>query len=75
MYPNVEKRHFKKILQLQIKEEDIAWSSDPTVAARASFVNAQNATGWMYLEITTNVDMQDEVQAMAAGLLEGYLTR
>jgi hypothetical protein len=45
------------------------------VVARGSFENAQNKTGWMFLEIQTSESADDKVQARAAGILEGYFTR
>jgi len=45
------------------------------VIARGSFENAQQKTGWMYLDIETRETAEDELQAKAAGILEGYFTR
>ena len=45
------------------------------VAARGCFDNVQNQTGWLNLDIETNEVADDEVQATAAGILEGFFTR
>ncbi|XP_033747259.1 putative phospholipase B-like 2 [Pecten maximus] len=42
--------------------------------AKGVFRNEVNNTGWSLLEVTTSEDYDDEVQAYAAGLVEGYLT-
>ena len=42
---------------------------------RANFTNTQNSTGWHILEVQTKEAAPDHLQAMAAGLAEGYLTR
>ena len=46
-----------------------------SVVAWANLTNDQENNGWMYLEITTNKDYPDEIQARAAGFAEGYLTK
>eukprot|EP00092_Neocalanus_flemingeri_P103747 GFUD01132790.1.p1 GENE.GFUD01132790.1~~GFUD01132790.1.p1 ORF type:complete len:586 (+),score=132.83 GFUD01132790.1:1-1758(+) len=46
-----------------------------SVVVWANFTNDQKNNGWMYLEISSNQDFPDEVQAKAAGFAEGYLTR
>ena len=46
-----------------------------SVVAWASFTDDQTDNGWMYLEISTNQEFPDQVQAKAAGFAEGYLTR
>ncbi len=53
----------------------ISFSSDPTVVAVANLTNSQVETGWMYLEVQTDEAKADEMQAFAAGIAEGYLTR
>ena len=45
-----------------------------TVVARATFVNSQLEDGWTKLEIETNPNATDGVQAEAAGMAEGALT-
>jgi len=40
----------------------------------ANYTNAVNQTGWAYLEIETYEQFPDEIQAHAAGYLEGYVT-
>ena len=45
------------------------------LVAAANYTNSQLQTGWGNLEIATSKYMDDEVQAYAAGLAEGYLTR
>lgn len=42
--------------------------------AKGTFRNEVNTTGWSFLEVSTNEGYDDEVQAYAAGLVEGYLT-
>ena len=46
-----------------------------SVVAWANLTNDQQNNGWIYLEITTNKDYPDEIQARAAGFAEGYLTK
>ena len=41
----------------------------------ANLTNAQTRSGWLYLEITSSPHFPDQLQARAAGLAEGYLTR
>ena len=43
--------------------------------AVANFTNEQLQTGWMYLEVQSRPDADDNLQARAAGIAEGYLTR
>ncbi len=50
-------------------------SDSSNVVAIANYTNFQLETGWMYLEVRTNPEFEDETQALAAGMLEGYLTR
>ncbi|XP_051154546.1 putative phospholipase B-like lamina ancestor [Leptopilina boulardi] len=49
-------------------------STIPMGAARAYYKSAIPETGWSILEIETSKDYPDEVQAYAAGCLEGSLT-
>ena len=42
--------------------------------AYARFSNRMKETGWMELEIVTNKDVDDDVQAYYAGVLEGKIT-
>ncbi|KAI0207905.1 putative phospholipase B-like 2 [Lamellibrachia satsuma] len=49
-------------------------TADNTLA-EATFTNNMNITGWSYLEVYTNANISDQVQAYAAGLAEGALTR
>ena len=51
------------------------WDEDYSVIARANFTNAQSTTGWMMLEVQTRESAPDQLQAQAAGIAEGYLTR
>lgn len=51
------------------------WDEDHDLVARANFTNAQNSTGWMFLEVQTRETAPDQLQAEAAGIAEGYLTR
>jgi len=46
-----------------------------SVVIWANFTNDQKNNGWMYLEISSNAEFPDDVQARAAGFAEGYLTR
>ena len=50
------------------------WRENDTVLAKAVFENKQQSTGWMLLHIETKDSVEDDNQAYAAGLLEGYLT-
>ena len=59
-------------MQVVPKDADL---NGERVAARGCFENNQNETGWMTLDIQTNEKIDDEVQAEAAGILEGYFTR
>lgn len=59
----------------QFKTEIIDFKDDPNVIAVANFTNDQHGSGWMYLEIKTREDANDKMQAKAAGIAEGYLTR
>ena len=47
---------------------------DSTIVAQAEFVNDQQKSGWMVLNIETKEGVDDDTQAYAAGLLEGYVT-
>ncbi len=49
--------------------------SNSSIVARATFVNSQLEDGWTHLEIVTNEVAADDVQATAAGMAEGFLTR
>jgi hypothetical protein len=62
-------------LPVQISDELLDWSSNPKVVARANFTNGQLSTGWLYLEVQTRESAEDVLQARAAGIAEGYLTR
>ena len=55
--------------------ELLDWDADHTIIARANFTNAQSSTGWMFLEVQTREFAPDQLQAQAAGIAEGYLTR
>jgi hypothetical protein len=48
---------------------------DSNIVARATFVNDQLETGWTHLEVVTNKNATDAVQAKAAGMAEGFLTK
>lgn len=43
--------------------------------AMGAFRNEINSTGWSYLNVSTIQKFPNEVQAYAAGIVEGYLTR
>ena len=45
-----------------------------TMVARATFMNTQLDDGWTKLEVVTNENVTDAVQAEAAGMAEGHLT-
>lgn len=60
---------------LKILHDLVDWAENPTVVARASLDNAQQTSGWMYLEVQTRENAEDKIQAKAAGIAEGYLTR
>ena len=61
--------------QWKVIPDLVDWDEDHTVIARANFTNAQNSTGWMILEVQTREEVPDQLQAQAAGIAEGYLTR
>ena len=46
-----------------------------SVVLWANFTNDQKVNGWMYLEMSSNAGFPDDIQAKAAGVAEGYLTR
>ena len=50
------------------------WSSNSSIIAQAKFDNDQLQSGWMTLIIESKEEASDELQAYAAGLLEGYVT-
>ncbi|XP_069136385.1 putative phospholipase B-like 2 [Argopecten irradians] len=53
----------------------IAESSKPTnIIATGLFRNEVNTTGWSFLNLTTSADYDNEDQAYAAGLVEGFMT-
>eukprot|EP00094_Tigriopus_californicus_P004234 TCALIF_04081-PA protein Name:"Similar to Tep1 Telomerase protein component 1 (Rattus norvegicus)" AED:0.30 eAED:0.29 QI:0/0.3/0.18/0.63/1/1/11/0/2784 len=45
-----------------------------TTVAWGNFTNAINQTGWSFFEVETDASFPDEIQAHAAGYLEGQLT-
>merc|ERR550532_275025 len=45
------------------------------VVAWGALANRQAEMGWLQLEISSNPDFPNHVQARAAGIIEGYLTR
>ncbi|OWF46224.1 putative phospholipase B-like 2 [Mizuhopecten yessoensis] len=50
-------------------------STEPgNFVAKGVFRNEVNTTGWSLLEVSTSESYSDDVQAYAAGLVEGYLT-
>ena len=55
--------------------KDIFLKNSTPCEYRANITNAQNSTGWHILEVQTKEAAPDHLQAMAAGLAEGYLTR
>ena len=50
------------------------WSSNSSIIAQAKFENDQLQSGWMTLNIESKEEAEDEIQAYAAGLLEGYVS-
>ena len=46
-----------------------------SVVVWANLTDDQESNGWYYIEITSNPNFPDEIQAKAAGFAEGYLTR
>ncbi|KAH6925054.1 hypothetical protein HPB50_000214 [Hyalomma asiaticum] len=58
----------------QPQDEDFSDSAQLPVAW-GTFKNDINESGWAFLQLETNGDAKDEVQAYAAGVLEAYLTR
>ena len=50
------------------------WSSNSSIIAQAKFENNQLQSGWMTLNIKSKEEAEDEIQAYAAGLLEGYVS-
>ena len=61
--------------QWNLTAEYLDWDEDHSIIARANFTNAQTSTGWMFLEVQTRESAPDQLQAQAAGIAEGYLTR
>ncbi|XP_019646656.1 PREDICTED: putative phospholipase B-like 2 [Branchiostoma belcheri] len=57
------------------KTYQITDTLDTGAAAWANFTDRISSTGWSFLTVTTNEKYNDSVQAYAAGLVEGYLTR
>lgn len=49
-------------------------SAVPEGVARACYKDSTMETGWGWLEIDTQADYPDRIQAFAAGMLEGALT-
>uniref|UniRef100_H2Y3Z0 Phospholipase B-like n=1 Tax=Ciona savignyi TaxID=51511 RepID=H2Y3Z0_CIOSA len=45
------------------------------ILAWSSYKNTVMSNGWAQIEVTTNSDVTNEVQAYAAGYLEGYVTK
>jgi len=43
--------------------------------AKARYQNFMNKTGWGFVEVETSNSYPDDIQAYAAGMAEGYLTR
>ena len=50
------------------------WKENSSIIAQAKFENDQQQSGWMFLNIESKGEASDELQAYAAGLLEGYVT-
>lgn len=44
------------------------------IVVTARFVNQINKTGWAELDLQTNADYADHIQAYFAGILEGFIT-
>ena len=61
--------------QWNLTADFLDWEEDHSIIARANFTNAQSSTGWMFLEVQTRESAPDQLQAEAAGMAEGYLTR
>ena len=59
---------------MQILSYVKSWLDNRTIVAQAKFENEQQNSGWMYLNVETKGEFEDEIQAYAAGLLEGYVT-
>ena len=58
----------------QILRDVKNWSSNSSIIAQAKFENDQLQSGWMTLNIESKEEAEDEIQAYAAGLLEGYVS-
>ena len=52
-------------IENDVLEGAVAW---------ARFSNEINETGWSYLEVHTTSSFPDDIQSLAAGMVEGYLT-
>ena len=59
---------------MQLDSSSLRAYVDSPIVASTSFSNDQKENGWMKLEVTTNADFDDEDQAIAAGIAEGYIT-
>eukprot|EP00118_Oscarella_pearsei_P024892 m.307042 g.307042 ORF g.307042 m.307042 type:complete len:550 (+) comp41843_c0_seq1:97-1746(+) len=58
----------------ETKEFQFKEDYNEEAAATGTFKDEISTTGWSYLSVKTNATFTDEVQAMAAGMLEGKLT-
>lgn len=63
-------------IQILDGEPPAGREADPSnmVVAWANFQDDIMQSGWSYLQVQSNPDVQDDIQAYAAGALEGYLT-
>merc|ERR1719342_123597 len=58
--------HSPAVSGLRLNSRVVAWGA---------LANRQLESGWLQLEISSNPAFPDHVQARAAGIVEGYLTR
>jgi len=49
-------------------------SSGPPPVAQSRYADKINQTGWAYLEITSNKEVDEKDQAFGSGMIEGYVT-
>ena len=62
-------------LKITIFQVNTELNQDVTdVIVVANLTDRQTETGWLYLDITSNEAKDDQDQALAAGIAEGYLT-
>lgn len=62
------------VYDVQMSKFTVHDSIVPNAVAIATFQDEIFVTGWSYLEVKTNEQYSDSIQAYAAGIVEGHLT-